>query len=130
MRKIQQSLPKARRSELITEELEGELLVYDRSSDKAHCLNDTAAFVWARCDGQTSVTNIAGQLEREKKTPVSDEVVWFALDQLESRGNPESLDQSPAGYVGLVPQVLLTTLAKGETLSVHRNGPRRMRRSH
>jgi hypothetical protein len=53
MRKIQQSLPKARRSELITAELEGELLVYDRSSDKAHCLNETAAFVWARCDGRT-----------------------------------------------------------------------------
>jgi hypothetical protein len=83
MRKIHQSLPKARRSELITAELEGELLVYDRSSDKAHCLNETAAFVWARCDGRTSVANIAGLLERERKTPVSDEVVWFALDQLE-----------------------------------------------
>ncbi len=83
MRKIQQSLPKARRSDLITEELKGELLVYDRSNDKAHCLNDTAAFVWGRCDGKTSIANIAGLLEREKKTPVSDEVVWFALDQLE-----------------------------------------------
>lgn len=83
MRKIHQSLPKARRSELITAELEEELLVYDRSNNKAHCLNETAAFVWARCDGRTSVANIAGLLERERKASVSDEVVWFALDQLE-----------------------------------------------
>jgi Coenzyme PQQ synthesis protein D (PqqD) len=80
---IHQSLPKARRSKLITAELEGELLVYDQSSNKAHCLNESAAFVWARCDGQTSVASIAGLLQRERKTPVSDEVVWFALDQLE-----------------------------------------------
>ncbi len=58
------------------------MLVYDRASDAAHCLNPTAARVWAHCDGRTTVAEMAQLLEDELKTPVTDEVVWFALAQL------------------------------------------------
>src|SRR3979409_49664 len=58
------------------------MLVYDRPSDEAHCLNATAARVWAHCDGCTTVAEMAKLLEDELKTPVADEVVWFALEQL------------------------------------------------
>ena len=83
MNGIHQALPRARQGELVTRELAGEMLVYDRNSDKAHCLNSTAALVWAHCDGQTTITEIARLLSAEMKTPVRDEVVWFALTQLE-----------------------------------------------
>src|SRR5258707_12077357 len=75
-------LPKARRNQLVRKELGGEMLVYDRNSDEAHCLNETAALVWAHCDGRTTVAEMAQLLEDELKTPVADEVVWFALEQL------------------------------------------------
>lgn len=81
---IPRTLPRARKSsELVTKEVAGELLIYDRNSNEAHCLNSTAALVWANCDGQTTIAEMARLLEAEMKTPVADEIVWFALTQLE-----------------------------------------------
>src|SRR5258706_13937943 len=77
-----QTLPRARQRELVTREVAGELLVYDRSSDKAHCLNRAASLVWLHCDGHTTVAEMTQLLARELKTPVAAEVVWFALDEL------------------------------------------------
>jgi pyrroloquinoline quinone biosynthesis protein D len=82
MNEMHDSLPKARKHQLITKELGGEMLVYDRNSDEAHCLNATAARVWAQCDGRTTVAEMAHLLEDEMKTPVAEDVVWFALEQL------------------------------------------------
>ena len=75
MREMNQPLPKARKSQLVTKEVGGEMLVYDRNSDEAHCLNATAARVWANCDGLTTIEEMAQLLEDEMKTPVVDEVV-------------------------------------------------------
>jgi len=55
-------LPLARREAIITKEVDGELLVYDVTRDKAHCLNETAAAVWRLCDGRTSVGAISERL--------------------------------------------------------------------
>ena len=82
MNGIHQPLPKARRSELITKEVAGEMLVYDRNSDEAHCLNPTAARVWAYCDGTTTVAEVARLLTDEMQTPIAAEFVWLALEQL------------------------------------------------
>ena len=82
MNGIHPALARARTSELITREVGAEVLVYDRSSRKAHCLNPTAAFIWAHCDGQTTVDEMARLLSVEMKAPVVDDVVWFALTQL------------------------------------------------
>lgn len=77
-----QQLPLARKEGLVVEELPDEVLIYDEDRNKAHCLNQTAALIWKYCDGQTSVEGVASLLERELKTPVKEEVIWFALDQL------------------------------------------------
>ncbi len=82
MKRIHQTLPKARKSQLIITEAEDEVLIYDLNNDKAHCLNPTAALVWNHCDGRTTVAKMAQLLEDEMKTSVGDEVVWFALGQL------------------------------------------------
>ena len=80
--KIDQTLPKARQSQLITKEVAGEILVYDLNRDEAHCLNSTAARVWTHCDGVTTVAEMARLLTEELQTPVAHEVVSLALDQL------------------------------------------------
>ena len=82
MNGIHQTLPKARKSQLVTRRVAGELLVYDRKSDRAHCLNPTAALIWAHCDGETTIAKVARLLQDEMKVPVGNEVVWFALEQL------------------------------------------------
>ncbi len=75
--------PHARKEGLLVEELSDETLVYDLERHKAHCLNPTAAFVWRRCDGRTSVGELASLLEDELGIPATEEVVWLALDRLE-----------------------------------------------
>ena len=75
-------LPRARTRQLITKEVAGELIVYDRESDRVYCLNSTAAFVWTHCDGRTSVATMAQLLEDKIKEPVEQQFVLFALAQL------------------------------------------------
>jgi hypothetical protein len=73
---------KARQANLIVRELPDEVLVYDLNSYKAHCLNETAAFVWNHCDGKTSAVELAALMHEEYGQPVDDGVVWLALKQL------------------------------------------------
>ncbi len=74
--------PLARQEGLIVQQMPDEVLVYDLDRHKAHCLNRTAALVWQHCDGRTSVRQIARKLEKQFKSPVNDEVIYLALDQL------------------------------------------------
>ncbi len=63
-------------------ELSDEVLIYDTETDRAHCLNQTAAFVWQRCDGRKSAAEITGELNERMQSSVDDRVVTLALDQL------------------------------------------------
>ena len=58
------------------------MLIYDSRTDKAYCLNHTAALVWKYCDGHTSFEEITGLLGKALNTPIKEEVVWLALKQL------------------------------------------------
>jgi hypothetical protein len=75
-------LPVARQKDLVIEELPDEVLVYDLTTDEAHCLNQTAALIWKNCNGQKSVGEIAASLEQELKSPVLDQVVMLGLEEL------------------------------------------------
>ncbi|MFQ5946425.1 MAG: PqqD family protein [Anaerolineae bacterium] len=75
-------MPLARDEELVIEELRDETLVYDLKHHKARCLNRTAALVWRRCDGRTTLAEVVGLLEKELEAPVDEAVVWMALDRL------------------------------------------------
>jgi hypothetical protein len=74
--------PLARTERLIVQQMPNEVLVYDQDRHLAHCLNLTAALVWKNCDGKNTVARIASLVGRELQTPVRDEVVLLALDQL------------------------------------------------
>ena len=122
--------PKAREDDLVVEELPDEVVVYDLRRHKAHCLNRTAAMVWKRCDGRTTVPDNARRVGQESQTPISDEVVWLALDDLgkshllQARvGSPpvsrrEALRLGLAGAVvfPLVTSILAPTAAQAASL--------------
>lgn len=59
------TLPHARLDGLVITEVDNETLVYDMERDKAHCLNQTAALIWRRCDGKTTVREMAGLLQKQ-----------------------------------------------------------------
>ena len=77
-------VPRARQEQLIVKELPDELLMLRSQSDKAHCLNETAALVWKNCDGHKTVDQLRELMEENAGSPVSEEMVWLALDQLET----------------------------------------------
>jgi hypothetical protein len=81
-REIEQLNPVARSEGLVVQELSGEMLVYDRERNKAHCLNSTAALVWEYCDGRTSVARIARTIEEKFNATVDEDVIWIAVEQL------------------------------------------------
>src|SRR6266705_4019616 len=81
-REMDQSLPEARREGLVVQELSGEVLVYDRERNKAHCLNPTAALGWRHCDGKTSVAQIARAIAEETNAPVDEDLIWLGVEQL------------------------------------------------
>lgn len=83
MKKREQSVPRARNEGLLVQEMPDELLVYDLVRHKAHCLNQTAAMIWTRCDGKTSVKQMVRFLEAETQSAADESMVWMAFDQLE-----------------------------------------------
>jgi Coenzyme PQQ synthesis protein D (PqqD) len=85
--------PQARNDDLLIEELEDELLVYDQRDDSAHRLNRTAAIVWRHCDGTRDIDGLVAALERELGEVADEDLVRIALDDLADRelitGAPE-----------------------------------------
>lgn len=93
-------LPRAREDRLVVHELPDEVLVYDLTRHRAHCLNRTAAFIWRHCDGQTTVAEMAALLQEELKYPVDEAVVWLALDRLGRAHLLRERVAPPAGAAG------------------------------
>ena len=87
--------PQARHNDLVVQDMPGEVLVYDLSTNKAHCLNETSASVWRSCDGTNSIADIAKVLERNSGGKVSDDLVWLAIDQLNEKGLLQAGTTSP-----------------------------------
>lgn len=87
-------LPAARTAGIVVQDSSDEVLVYDMESDKAHCLNQTAAAVWKACDGKTSVNDIAEIISSKAGERVPEDLVWLAIDQLSEHNLLERSVQS------------------------------------
>jgi len=74
--------PIARQEGLVIQELPDEVLVFDLETNKAHCLNETAACVWKACDGKNSVADITKLFGNQSGSPVQEDLIWLAIDQL------------------------------------------------
>ena len=96
-----QAIPLARKEGLIIKEMPDELLVYDLEDDRAHCLNQTAAFVWQRCNGRTSPREIARLLGQDMNAKIDERIVWLALDQLADNNLLARQVTPPASFSGL-----------------------------
>src|SRR5438445_13876371 len=111
--------PRARRDGLVVQELPDEVLIYDRDSDRAHCLNQTAALVWKYCDGKTTVPRMARRLERDLAADTVDEkVVWYALDQLSKDYLLEESVVPPAMLAGMTRREMVRVLGVAAVVAV------------
>jgi hypothetical protein len=94
-------IPVARKQGLVVQEMPDEVLIYDLDTNKAHCLNKTAAFVWKSCDGKNSIADITKSFESGFGSPVKEDLVWFAIEQLNDKN--------------LLSESLMTNVTKGQT---------------
>lgn len=90
-------MPRARKDDLVVKGLDDEVLVYDLQRDKAHSLNSSAAFIWKKCNGRRTVSEVAEALSKEFKVPADEQTVWLALDQLSKFNLLEAKVTRPAG---------------------------------
>jgi len=91
----------ARKEGLVIQEMPDEVLVFDLETNKAHCLNETAAFVWKACDGKNSVADITKLFGNQSGTTVPEDLVWLALDQLKKENLIENTDEIVVDYNGM-----------------------------
>ena len=90
--------PVARKNGLVVQEVPDEVLVYDLDSNKAHCLNQSAAMIWKSCDGNNSISEIAKLIESQAGGKVTEDFVWLAIDQLGENNLLEK--QIPSSFEG------------------------------
>ncbi len=93
--------PCARKSEILTQQIAGETLVYDLKKNKAYCLNETSSLIWHLCNGERSVDQISVSLKEQIRAEVSVDMVWLAIDQFKTDGLLEDNTINTAVFNGL-----------------------------
>ena len=115
---MKEVLPLAREARLIIKELDDEVLVYDLETDKAHCLNETAARVWKHCNGKRTVAQLRRLMEKETGSFVPEEMVWLALDQLEKFKLLKAPVSRPTHLAGMSRRRLIRTAGIAAAVSI------------
>ena len=72
-------LPKARNENIIMQNLENEVLIYDTITDNAYCLNETCGAVFNACDGKQSFDDL------KRNYRFTDDLIFLALDELKNK---------------------------------------------
>ncbi len=95
------NLPRSRQTNIVVQEFETEILIYDLKSDKAYCLNETSAMIWQLCDGEHSVVQISQKLSKKLNNPMTEDVVWLALDSFKKSNLLEYCNEFEINFNGL-----------------------------
>jgi len=72
--------PKTRNENIVVQEMEKEILIYDLKDDKALCLNEMSALIYQLCDGKNSVAEINQALNKTLNQSISEDLIWLALN--------------------------------------------------
>ena len=75
--------PIARKKDIFVENLPEEVVLYDKTNNKVHCLKKTAAAIWEICDGSRTVDELAHIAQAKLGAPADRNVVLQALEELE-----------------------------------------------
>lgn len=75
-------LPSSRTENIVVQETDKELLIYDLLTNQAFCLNETSALVWQNCDGTKEILQIARTVGKQLGCEVTDELILLAIEGL------------------------------------------------
>ena len=108
--------PKIRVDNVLAEELQGECVVYDNSSKKAHHLNSTLSWVWRHCDGTRTVGDLATSMQRDLGGEDASAVLVTGLRQLAEANLLEPKSFDPNYFVREGPAVSRRSVIAGATI--------------
>lgn len=96
-------LPKARpeSEDLIVKMLLPETLIFDIRTYRAVTLNAAATLLWRRCDGQTSVADLAAALRDDLGINADEETVWAGLEALDREHLLNACPPPPSGLTSI-----------------------------
>lgn len=93
--------PVSRKSNIVVQNFDNEVLIYDLTENKAFSLNETSALVWHLCDGSKTVFDIAKNLSGKFDSPITEDFVRFALDELKKNNLLENAAEVSTDFGGL-----------------------------
>jgi hypothetical protein len=96
---MQTDKPRARQSNLFSEEIHGECVIYDNRNKKAHHLNPTMSWVWSHCDGSRTIDELVAALHSDTGCDDARSLITSGLRQLMEANllEPESVDRTALG---------------------------------
>ena len=100
-----------RQEDLVVQDLNGEVLIYDLKRDKAFCLNETAALVWQACDGSNTLGDIGRRIGNE-------DLAWLALNDLKELRLIEHTITPPSKFRGMPRREVITKISVGSILAL------------
>ena len=77
------NLPRGRRDDVLTTNLEDDVVIYDPESKQAHSLNRLAVAVWKHADGSKTIEDLQRLASDDVGSPVDQAAVRLALRKLE-----------------------------------------------
>lgn len=110
--------PKSRKENLVIQELEGEVLIYDLEKNKAFCLNETSALVWQSCDGNRTIAEISDTVGKQLNSQINDDIVWLALDQLSKENLVDKQVESGNRFNGLSRREVIRRVGLGTMIAL------------
>ena len=79
------------RKQLIVKSLENELLLFERETSTAHCLNEIAGEIWAACEQQRTAAEVTEFL-RLRRLDLQQEIVFKCLKRMAASGLLEEIE--------------------------------------
>lgn len=110
--------PKAREENLVVQELDGEVLIYDLNTNKAFSLNETSSLVWQLCDGDKSVSEISESISRKLDSPANEDLVWLALEQLKKEKLIANGEEVVSNFAGMSRREVIKKVGMGTMIAL------------
>jgi hypothetical protein len=78
---IMQNFPLSRSQNIVVQDINHELLIYDLDINKVYCLNETSAAIWRECDGNSDTEEICRRASFKLKQTVDKDLLRLAIRQ-------------------------------------------------
>lgn len=93
--------PRSRQTEIVIQEFDDEVVIYDLKNDKALALNKTCTFVWQRCNGNQEISQISQALAKHNNQSANEDIVWLAIKILTKADLLENAEDLKSNFDGL-----------------------------